>query len=153
VSLRKDTLSHAYELLKVEDPKKRKRLAAQVARGELTLIRLRDRIEGRPARSAPAGPLVEDDGPVEADDQTADEAEAAWTGKRHDLAAANLADDALVSAKQHLAEAVESFMDVLRAPDVVRGINAVDRANLAKYLTIAKLRLENAIAVVRSDTI
>jgi hypothetical protein len=27
----------------------------------------------------------------------------------------------------------------------------VDRANLAKYLTIAKLRLENAIAIVRSD--
>ena len=37
VSLRKDTLSHAYELMKVEDPKKRKRLAEQVARGELTL--------------------------------------------------------------------------------------------------------------------
>ena len=33
VSLRKDTLSHAYELLKVEDPKKRRRLAEQVAVG------------------------------------------------------------------------------------------------------------------------
>jgi len=160
VSLRKDTLSHAYELLKVDDPKKRKRLAGQVARGELTLIKLRDRIEGRPARSAPA-PFVDEDGQenghengqVAADDQTTDEAEAAWTGKRHDVAAADLADDALVSAKQQLAEAVEAFMDVLRAPDVVRGIGAVDRANLAKYLTIAKLRLENAIAVVRSDTL
>src|SRR5205823_9851187 len=50
VSLRKDTLSHAYELMKVEDPKKRKRLADQVARGELTLMKLRDRIEGRRAR-------------------------------------------------------------------------------------------------------
>ncbi len=56
VSLRKDTLSHAYELMKVTDPKKRKRLAAQVARGELTLIKLRDKIEGRPARSMPSGP-------------------------------------------------------------------------------------------------
>jgi len=54
-------------------------------------------------------------------------------------------------AKQQLADAVEAFMDVLRAPDVVREISSVDRANLAKYLTIAKLRLENAIAVVRSD--
>ena len=35
VSVRKDTLSHAYELLKVEDPKKRKHLADMVARGEL----------------------------------------------------------------------------------------------------------------------
>ena len=47
VSLRKDTLSHAYELLKVEDPKKRRRLAEQVARGELSLVKLREKIEGR----------------------------------------------------------------------------------------------------------
>jgi hypothetical protein len=30
-------------------------------------------------------------------------------------------------------------------------IPQTDRANLAKYLTIAKLKLENAIAIVRSD--
>ena len=52
VSLRKDSLSHAYELMKVEDPKKRRRLAEQVARGELTLIKLRDKIEGRRPRPA-----------------------------------------------------------------------------------------------------
>ena len=152
VSLRKDTLSHAYELMKVEDPKKRKRLAAQVARGELTLIKLRDKIEGRPSRSAP--------GPDEADpeaasgaasDETAEDAAAAWTGRRKDIAADSLRDDSLVSAKAQLADAVETLLDVLRAPDVVRGIGAIDRANLAKYLTIAKLRLENAIAVVRSE--
>jgi hypothetical protein len=62
-----------------------------------------------------------------------------------------MADDALVSAKTQLAEAVEAFMDVLRAPGVVHDISSVDRMNLAKYLTIAKLRLENAIAVVRSE--
>src|SRR5687768_2359373 len=48
VSLRKDTVSHAYELLKVEDPKKRRRLAEQVANGELSLVKLREKIEGRP---------------------------------------------------------------------------------------------------------
>jgi ParB family chromosome partitioning protein len=150
VSLRKDTLSHAYELMKVEDPKKRRRLAAQVAKGELTLIKLRDKIEGRPARSAPTGPLEEDTA-TDPGDPTADDAEAAWTGRRHDISAASLGEDSLVAAKQQLSEAVESLMDILRAPDVVGGIAAVDRANLAKYLTIAKLRLENAIAVVRSD--
>ena len=150
VSLRKDTLSHAYELMKVDDPKKRRRLAAQVAKGELTLIKLRDKIEGRPARSAPSGPL-DDDGAQSESDETADEAEAAWTGRHQELSAANLREDSLVAAKQQLSEAVESLMDILRAPDVVGGIAAVDRANLAKYLTIAKLRLENAIAVVRSD--
>ncbi len=50
VSLRKDTLSHAYELLKVEDPRKRRKLAEQVARGELSLVKLRERIDGKPAR-------------------------------------------------------------------------------------------------------
>ena len=60
VSLRKDSLSHAYELMKVEDPKKRRRLAEQVARGELTLIKLRDKIEGRRSRPGAA----EDDGAV-----------------------------------------------------------------------------------------
>ena len=50
VSLRKDTLSHAYELMKVQDPKRRRRLADQVARGELTLIKLRVKIEGGRAR-------------------------------------------------------------------------------------------------------
>ena len=54
VSLRKDSLSHAYELMKVEDPKKRRRLAEQVARGELTLIKLRDKIEGRKSRPGAA---------------------------------------------------------------------------------------------------
>ena len=44
VSLRKDTLSHAYELMKVQDPRKRKRLADQVARNELSLVKLRERI-------------------------------------------------------------------------------------------------------------
>jgi ParB family chromosome partitioning protein len=151
VSLRKDTLSHAYELLKVDDPKKRKRLAGQVARGELTLIKLRDRIEGRPARSAPAGPPIGEDEDRDVADETTDEAEAAWTGKSRDVSQADMADDALVSAKTQLAEAVEAFMDVLRAPGVVHDISSVDRMNLAKYLTIAKLRLENAIAVVRSE--
>jgi ParB family chromosome partitioning protein len=152
VSLRKDTLSHAYELMKVEDPKKRKRLAAQVARGELTLIKLRDKIEGRPSRSAPGpGDEAVEAAPGADSDATAEDAAAAWTGRRKDIAADNLRDDSLVSAKAQLADAVETLLDVLRAPDVVRGIGAIDRANLAKYLTIAKLRLENAIAVVRSE--
>jgi ParB/RepB/Spo0J family partition protein len=152
VSLRKDTLSHAYELLKVEDPKKRRRLAGQVAKGELTLIKLRERIEGRRARIVEPAAGVDGGGPVEAsDDGSADEAEAAWTGRRRGGSPTPLGDDSLVSAKQQLSEAVDDLLDVLRAPEVVREIGQVDRANLAKYLTIAKLRLENAIALVRSE--
>src|ERR671937_1427374 len=41
VSLRKDTLSHAYELMRIGDERTRRRLAKKVAAGELTLARLR----------------------------------------------------------------------------------------------------------------
>ena len=149
VSVRKDTLSHAYELLKVDDPRKRRRLADQVARGELSLVRLREKVEGRPTR--PRIVEVEEEEPAEearpAPHDAADAADEAWTGRR--LAGA-VSDDSLIAAKQQLADAVEELIGVLRAPTVMDSIGPVDRANLAKYLTIAKLRLENAIALVRS---
>ncbi len=146
VSVRKDTLSHAYELLKIQDPKKRKRLAEQVARGELSLVRLRDRVEGR-RRARPEIALAPQAAEVEPDDDAAAEAEAAWTGVAR---ARPLGDDSLVTAKSQLSDAVQELVAILHAPDVVRSIGEVDRQNLAKYLTIAKLRLENAIALVRS---
>ncbi len=151
VSLRKDTLSHAYELMKVADPRKRKRLADQVARNELSLVKLRERVEGRPARTR--------DGQDDATDAPAPEpvaipapadvaaAEAGWTaaGKTEPLK-----DDSLYTAKQQLNDAVEELLGVIRDPRLLESIGSTDRTNLAKYLTIAKLRLENAIAVVRS---
>jgi len=150
VSLRKDTLSHAYELLKIPDPKKRRRLAEQVARGELSLVKLREKVEGRRARpvdpDAEAAPATSGS-PTPAAGVSADEGGQAWAGVK---ASGPLTDESLVAAKQHLADAVEGLVDVLMAPTVMGAIGAVDRANLAKYLTIAKLRLENAIAMVRS---
>jgi len=151
VSLRKDSLSHAYELMKVEDPKKRRRLAAQVARGELTLIKLRDKIEGRRAR--PATAPADDEGAVagtqvEAVSQPSPDREAGWASASPTVA---ISDDSLINAKQDLADAVENLVAVLRSPELRGMIPQTDRANLAKYLTIAKLKLENAIAIVRSD--
>jgi ParB family chromosome partitioning protein len=143
VSLRKDTLSHAYELMKVEDPRKRRRLAGQVARNELSLVKLKERIEGRRRRPTPDAEAE----PPSGEEQAA--ADVAWTG-HHGASAAPVRDDTLVSAKQQLNLAVEDLLDVLRNPEVLAAIGTVDRANLAKYLTIAKLRLENAIAVLRT---
>ena len=152
VSLRKDSLSHAYELMKVEDPKKRRRLAEQVARGELTLIKLRDKIEGRRSRPGAA----DDDGAVM--ETVAVEPERTEEDERDELWAAGelppaveVSDDSLVNAKQSLADAVEALVGVLSSAELRGSIGATDRANLAKYLTIAKLQLENAIALVRSD--
>ncbi len=150
VSVRKDTLSHAYELLKVDDPKKRRKLADQVARGELSLVKLRERIEGRPRRHGE--PRDDAGGAWDAEpagtERPSEEEDAGWSGST--TAPAPVGDESLVAAKQQLAEAVEDLVSVLQAPDVMRSIPDVDRANLAKYLTIAKLKLENAIAVVRS---
>jgi ParB family transcriptional regulator, chromosome partitioning protein len=155
VSLRKDTVSHAYELMKVADPRRRKRLAEQVARGELTLLRLRARIDGRPADS--------DEHPRKARRVLTAAGEAALRGTDDPApAAAGLGpaepapheaptgDNALQSTKSHLSEALEDLVTVLRAPQALDGMSEVDRANLAKYLTITKLRLENAIALLRS---
>jgi ParB family chromosome partitioning protein len=150
VSLRKDTLSHAYELMKVADPKKRRKLAAQVASGELSLVKLRQRIEGRRPSLLETDADAADDDIVEPGPPPVEnpETEAGWEAASHP--AAPVGDDSLVTARHQLADAVEDLVAVLRAPDVIGSMPDIDRANLAKYLTIAKLKLENAIAVVRS---
>jgi ParB family transcriptional regulator, chromosome partitioning protein len=156
VSLRKDTLSHAYELMKVDDPRKRRRLAAQVARGELTLVKLRDKIEGRRTRPAvdvadhePAAVAAETAAPVAIVPVAAAAPAAAedWSP----AARQPIGENSLVDAKQQLGDAVEQLVEVLRDPSVRHSIPSTDRANLAKYLTISKLKLENVIAMVRSD--
>jgi ParB family chromosome partitioning protein len=146
VSLRKDTLSHAYELLKVEDPKKRKHLADMVARGELSLIKLREKIDGTPrvkrsaAGSTPSGSPA---GTVE--DAIEAEADANWlgTGSKKPLT-----DDSLIAVRARLTEAMADLITILQS-DVIRNIDDTDRQNLAKYLMIVKVRVENAIGLVR----
>ena len=124
-----------------------------MARGELSLVKLRERIEGRPSRQRGGHEAEIDDvaGPEEGNgsytpEEMSAEAQAAWTGVHPKK---TLTDESLVTAKQQLANAVEDLVDVLREPDLLEGIGEVDRSNLAKYLTIAKLRLENAITLVR----
>ena len=121
VSLRKDSLSHAYELMKVEDPKKRRRLAEQVARGELTLIKLRDKIEGRRSRPGAA----EDDGAVmetvavEPERTEEDERDELWTSAEVPPAV-EVSDDSLVNAKQSLVDAVDGIVGVLSSAGTAR---------------------------------
>jgi ParB/RepB/Spo0J family partition protein len=147
VSLRKDTLSHAYELMKVEDPKKRKRLADQVAAGQLTLIKLREKIEGR--RPSRPREFVTEEVPESEHEAVSGNGvhDDEWEAPATPL---ELTDDSLVNARHQLAEAVDDLVGVLRSPEVVAALPESDRANLAKYLTINKLKLENAIALIRS---
>ena len=53
-----------------------------------------------------------------------------------------------MTAKASLSDALEDLAAVL-GPQTISQIDVTDRQNLAKYLTIAKLRLENAIAALR----
>ena len=141
VSVRKDTLSHAYELMKVQDPKKRKRLAAQVASGQLSLVKLRERIEGRPRPTADVGPEQVGGWPGNED---AEEQETLPPP-----ATVPTGDDALLAAKAQFQEALGELLAVLRSQEFESSVGTTDRQNLAKYLTISKLTIENAITVVR----
>jgi len=123
VAARYDTLSAAYELMKIEDKRRRKALAKQVVAGKLTLIRLRDKVERSlhpelvEPRGAPAIPA--------------------------------LRDDALITATRKLNEALA---ELARAVGDEDGSNIVeaDRTNLAKFLTISRARMDNIVARLRS---
>jgi ParB family transcriptional regulator, chromosome partitioning protein len=132
LSVRKDTISHAYELMKVGDERKRRRLAKRVMAGDLTLARLRVLTGGRDEATGDAPPRRR-----------------AKT-RAGEVAAAKAADDALIDTRGRLADAVDDLVQLLRQPEVMEQIPDVNRANFAKYLTITKLKIENAIAIIRA---
>ena len=124
VAQRYDTLSAAYELMKLDNPRRRKALAKQMLAGQLTLIKLHDRVErilnpqAKPERPEPAIPP--------------------------------LRDDALITATRKLNE---SLADLSRAVGDGEGPPAFpegDRQNLAKFLTISRARLDNLVARLKS---
>ncbi len=122
VAQRYDTLSAAYELMKVDDRRRRRFLAKRVLSGDLTLAKLRFRVErvlnpGRiETKQAPEVP--------------------------------KLKDDALIVATRQLNEALG---DLARAVgSEAQGIPEADRQNLAKFLTISRARLDNVVARLRS---
>ena len=134
VSLRKDTISHAYELMKIGDERKRRRLAKRVLAGELTLAKLR----------ALTGSAPEEEG-----DDGAPRRRRAKT-VAGEVVAKKQADDALMGARSKLAEGVDDLVELLRQPEVMEQIGEVNRANFAKHLQITKLKIENAIAIMRT---
>ncbi|MEO6578290.1 MAG: ParB/RepB/Spo0J family partition protein [Candidatus Limnocylindria bacterium] len=139
VSLRKDTISHAYELMKIGDERQRRRLSKRVAAGELSLAKLRAITVG----DAPEAP---GEGPPARPRRRARTVSG-------EVQAAKAADDALMGARSKLAEGVDDLVDILRQPDMMEQIGEVNRANFAKHLTITKLKIENAIALMRSSAV
>jgi hypothetical protein len=135
VSVRKDTISHAYELMKIGDERTRRRLAKKVAAGELTLAKLRA-ITGGDGADADGG------APRRRGRTVAGEVAVAK--------AARATDDALMTNRAKLADAIDELVDLLRQPEVIEQIPDTNRDNLARNLTVTKLKLENAIAIIRA---
>ena len=133
VSVRKDTLSHAYELMKIRDERTRRRLAKKVAAGELTLARLR---------------AITGGGTPEAREAAAPKRRARTVAGV--VAAARSTDDSLVNNRVRLAGAVDELVELLSQRELIDQIPDVNRDNLARYLTVTKLKLENAIAIIRA---
>jgi ParB family chromosome partitioning protein len=135
VSLRKDTISHAYELMKIGDERQRRRLAKRIVAGDLSLARLRIITGGGKPNEEPAA----GERPRRRAKTVAGE-----------LESARAADDALMGARSKLSEGVDDLVDILRNPAMMEQIPEVNRANFAKHLTITKLKIENAIAIIRA---
>ncbi|MGI8998546.1 MAG: ParB/RepB/Spo0J family partition protein [Candidatus Limnocylindria bacterium] len=135
VSLRKDTISHAYELMKLSDERQRRRLAKRIVAGELSLAKLRLITGG----AAPSEETGHGEKPKRRAKTVAGEVQAA-----------KAADDALMGARSKLSEGVDDLVDILRQPEMMDQIPEVNRANFAKHLTITKLKSENAIAIIRA---
>ncbi|MEO8247069.1 MAG: ParB/RepB/Spo0J family partition protein [Chloroflexota bacterium] len=133
LSLRRDTISHAYELMKIGDERTRRRLAKKVAAGELTLAKLRAMTGAEP---------------IDHPEVTPRRRAKTVAGE---VAAVKAADNALLDTKGRLSDSVDELVDLLRQREVIEQIPAINRDNLAKYLTITRLKIENAIAIIRSS--
>ncbi|HET7699888.1 MAG TPA: ParB/RepB/Spo0J family partition protein [Candidatus Limnocylindria bacterium] len=123
VAQRYDTLSAAYELMKIDNVRRRKALAKQMLAGKLTLLRLHDRVERilnpgeKPEKAEPAIPA--------------------------------LRDDALITATRKLNESLAELSRAI-GEEGGTGLPEGDRQNLAKFLTISRARLDNLVARLKS---
>ena len=161
VAIRRDTLSHAYELMKVADPRKRRRLAKQVASGELSLVKLRKRIEAQ-ARTEVAAKEPELDPVTDVEWETLNEAaveaeivveepqQAAYVAIPVEPEGRAVDDPTIDDAAGHLEQAVADLLEALASDAALTEASSAERQLFAKHLTLAKIKLENAIAVVRA---
>jgi len=123
VAQRYDTITAAYELMKLEDKRRRRALVKRVLSGELTLTRLHDRVE-RILHPEAQPPREE----------------------REDAPPA-LRDDAMILATRKLNEALVELAEAVAA---AADVPDADRQNLAKFLTISRARLDNFVARLRA---
>ncbi|MGH2378726.1 MAG: ParB/RepB/Spo0J family partition protein [Candidatus Limnocylindria bacterium] len=123
VAQRYDTLTHAYELMKLEDKRRRRALVKRVLAGELTLLKLHERVQKILDPNAAPAVKEEKEGPPP------------------------LRDDALITGTRKLNEALAELARALEGTE--GGVGEGDKQNLAKFLTISRARLDNLVARLR----
>jgi hypothetical protein len=167
VAERSDTISHAYELMKIDDPARRAELAAQIARGELSLARLKSVVRGesdRPSLGAPAqatsvtssqAPVVHTAPPAPTTPFTQPsiiQNSSVPVGSETTSPLAAASDAGLTNARESLGNAIDELANILHAIDRADGsvkLNELDRMNMAKWLQIARNKLDNLAAILR----
>ena len=173
VAERSDTISHAYELMKIDDPARRAELAAQIARGELSLARLKAAVRGESEHpslgapavapvTAPAPVVVAAPAPVPMPAPAAALVQAQvfapiieatpLTSTPLPAALPAASDAGLTAARESLGNAIEELATILHAIDRADGsvkLNQLDRTNMAKWLQIARNKLDNLAAILR----
>ena len=164
VAERSDTISHAYELMKIHDAVRRSELAAQVLRGELSLARLKSVVrEDRPelplAREVVAPSIfpyvAPNDRPIVAAAAKQPAPSASAQGSSQATAAASASDAALTNARDRLASSIDELATVLHEidqPEAGAPLSETDRANMAKWLLIARNKLDNLAAILRQKS-
>ncbi len=163
VAERSDTISHAYELMKITDQARRSELAAQVMRGELSLARLKsvvrdERPEPTAAPEAAVPSLFPYASPNErpiiaATKPVATSASAPISTQAAAIASAS--DAALTTARDNLAASIDALASVLHEidqPEAGAPLSETDRANMAKWLLIARNKLDNLAAILRQKS-
>jgi hypothetical protein len=162
--------------MKIDDPARRAELAAQIARGELSLARLKSVVRGesdRPSLGAPASAteVAFAPAPVSSPPAAAPAAHSAPPAPTTPFtqpsiiqnssvpaaseAAAPLAaasDAGLTNARESLGNAIDELANILHAIDRADGsvkLNELDRMNMAKWLQIARNKLDNLAAILR----
>jgi ParB family chromosome partitioning protein len=163
VAERSDTISHAYELMKITDQARRSELAAQVMRGELSLARLKSVVRDErpepattpeviapslfPYASPNERPIIAASKPVATSASAPISAQAA--------AIASASDAALTNARDSLASSIDGLAAVLHEidqPEAGAPLSETDRANMAKWLLIARNKLDNLAAILRQKS-
>lgn len=168
VAERSDTISHAYELMKIDDPARRAELAAQIARGELSLARLKSVVRGesdRPSLGAPApaplnppmqAPIAADAAPtapaIAVTQPTIIQSSSVPLAGDVTSPLAATSDAGLTNAREALGSAIDELATILHAIDRADGtvrLKELDRMNMAKWLQIARNKLDNLAAILR----